>query len=138
VEGAEEEDEAAPADEDGQEAEDAAGALRWEVVMPGEQTETGEAESLPEEGYGAWGEDRAAPEAAETGEAVEAAETAENGEAAEDGEAGEAESEEAAPGGNSPFSVDAGVKSMENVVLLAQKMEEALKALDAMYGTEDN
>ena len=38
---------------------------------------------------------------------------------------------------NSPFVVTEQVKSMEQVVLLAQKMEEALKVLDSIYGTED-
>ena len=38
---------------------------------------------------------------------------------------------------DSPFIVREQVKSMEQVVLLAQKMEEALKALDSIYGTDD-
>ncbi len=39
----------------------------------------------------------------------------------------------------SPFVVNDQVNSVEQVVLLAQKMEEALKALDTMYGeTEEN
>jgi hypothetical protein len=37
-------------------------------------------------------------------------------------------------GGDSPFVLKSQVKSMEEVVLLAQKMEEALKALDSIYG----
>ncbi len=45
-------------------------------------------------------------------------------------------------GGASPFLMDKEAggmeQSMEQVVLLAQKMEEALKALDTMYGTDEN
>ena len=37
----------------------------------------------------------------------------------------------------SPFDVGDQTRSMEQVVLLAQQMEEALKALDNMYGTDD-
>ena len=37
----------------------------------------------------------------------------------------------------SPFVVNEQISSMEQVVLLAQKMEEALKALDSMYGEAD-
>ncbi len=48
----------------------------------------------------------------------------------------------AGDGGNSPFVLDKEAggmeQSMEQVVLLAQKMEEALKALDTMYGTDEN
>ena len=45
--------------------------------------------------------------------------------------------EDAQTDSDSPFAVDEQVQSMEQVVLLAQKMEEALKALDTIYGTDD-
>jgi hypothetical protein len=39
--------------------------------------------------------------------------------------------------GESPFIVSDEIDSMEKVVLLAHRMEEALKALDAMYASEE-
>jgi len=47
------------------------------------------------------------------------------------------EKQEDVSGEDSPFVVKDQVTSMEQVVLLAQKMEEALKALDTMYGSDD-
>ena len=55
----------------------------------------------------------------------------------EDDEAGIASEDNEAKDSDSPFIVKDEVSSMEQVVLLAQKMEEALQALDTMYADED-
>ena len=76
-------------------------------------------------------------DAEEFGDAGDAEAPTVYAEAEAEEEAGHAAERAPADDADSPFVVKDQVKSMEQVVLLAQKMEEALKVLDTIYGTED-
>jgi cell division initiation protein len=112
-------DEEAVADDHG------AGGQKWGADIGDDKTEVSEgcADSLePIDGAAAEADDRGG----------------ETGPGTEDGGSDEpATDSPAADGKESPFIINEEIDSMEKVVLLAQKMEEALEALDDMYGSPD-
>ena len=97
--------------------------IETDAAYPEGQDEPFEAEPDSAEAEAPWDDGGAA--ATEAEDAAEA-------------EAGFGEEAETDSGEESPFIVNEEAESMEKVVLLAQKMEEALKALDDMYGSSED